>query len=78
MKKSFIVTFRVDGRYKTVVEADVASDNILQITDEELNKIKELAEKEFEEADFGELECIDCYPRMVEDYDTGNIVWDRE
>ena len=78
MKKSFIVTFRVDGRYKTVVEADVASDNMLQITDEELDNIKNLAETEFEEADFVELECIDCYPRMVEDYDTGNIVWDRE
>ena len=78
MKKTFIVTFKVDGRYRTIVEADVASDDMSQITEEELDKIKELAEKEFEEADFGELECIDCYPRMVEDYDTGSIVWDRE
>ena len=79
MKKAFVVTFRVDGRYKTIVEADVASDNLLQITEEELDKIKELAEREFDEADFGELQDIpNCYPRMIEEFDTGNIVWDKE
>ena len=69
MKKSYVVTFRVDGRYKVLVETE----------ETDLETIKSLAEDEFDNADFGELEDIpNCYPRMVEDYDTGKIIWDRE
>jgi hypothetical protein len=68
MKKSYIVTFRVDGRYKALIETE----------ETDLETIKSLAEDEYYEADFGELQDIDGYARMVEDYDTGEIIWDRE
>ncbi len=68
MKRSYIVTFRVDGRYKALIETE----------ETDLEIIKSLAEDEYCEADFGELHDIDGYARMVEDYDTGEIIWDRE
>ena len=75
MKKSFIVTYHVEGHYKTAVEIDVASE---QITDEELDRIKELAQAELDEVDFGDLTYPDYYLQMIEEFNTGNVVWDKE
>lgn len=68
MKKTYVVTFRVDGRYKVLVETE----------ETDLEMIKQLAENEFTEADFGELQDVDGYSRMVEEFDTGDILWDCE
>ena len=51
MKKSYVVTFRVDGRYKVLIETEKT----------DLETIKSIAEDEYYDADFGELQDIDGY-----------------
>ena len=62
--QTYYVSHRVDGRYHTEVVACSIEDAIKK------------SDYNFQEADFGELECIDSYANAVED-ETGNIVWDR-
>ena len=62
--QTYYVSHRVDGRYHTEVIACSIEDAIKK------------SDYNFQEADFGELECIDSYANAVED-ETGNVVWDR-
>ena len=77
MKKTFIVSFKVKGYYEVAVETDVASDDLCEITENELKEIKRLAGNKWSDADFGELTDIDADAIIIAD-DTGNIIWDKE
>lgn len=60
----YYVTYRIDARYVTEVEAD------------SLEEAKKKADEEWCDADFGASQDIDGEPIIVEDQD-GNFVWER-
>ena len=64
-KKKYFVTFRIDARFVTEVEAD------------SIEAAKEAAESNYMDANFGELEdIVDDECIIVEDAD-GNIVFEK-
>lgn len=60
----YYVTHRVDGRYTTKVFACSVDDAI------------EKARRDYEEANFGEVEIVEGYANIVEN-ENGDILWDR-
>ena len=66
-KKTYYVSYRVEGRYDAAVEA------------ESVEEARKLAERKFEEADFGELEDIGNYNteqvNVTDEQD--NILWEN-
>lgn len=60
----YYITYKIDARYVSEVEADSV--------EEALKK----AEEEYCDADFGEAEDIDGEPIIVEDEDS-NFVWEK-
>ena len=63
-KPAFYVTYRIDSRYIVKVHADT------------VEEAKQMAQSEWETADFGEAQDIDGEPVIVEDED-GNYVWEK-
>lgn len=63
-KPAFYVTYRIDARYIVKVHADT------------VEEAKQMAQSEWETADFGEARDIDGEPVIVEDED-GNYVWEK-
>ena len=63
-KKKYYVTFKIDGRFVTEVEA------------ESVEKAIEEATYEYQDADFGKLEIIDGEAVCAEDPD-GNFVFEK-
>lgn len=63
-EKSYLVSFRVDGRY------------VVEVYAKDVESAKEKATQEYMDADFGELgEVVDDEIVTVED-EHGNIVWE--
>ena len=58
------MTYRIDARYVTAVEANSTEDAL------------KAAEDKFQDAEFGEAEDIDGEAIIIED-DRGNYVWEK-
>ena len=62
--KEYYVTFRIDGRFVTKVEAT------------NLENAKKIALEHYYDADFGVLECVDSEIVTVED-ESGNFIYEK-
>ena len=64
MANTYYVTFVIDGRFVTEVEAENVDD------------ARDKATEEYWSANFGEIEVISGYPTIVEDIE-GNYLWEE-
>ena len=58
------VTYKIDARYIAEVEADNLEDALKK------------AHREYLDADFGEVEVVDCETIIVED-ENGDLIWEK-
>ena len=63
-KQTYYVTFKIDGRFTAKVEAESVESAIEEAT------------AEYQDADFGTLECIDAEAVYAEDQN-GNFVFEK-
>ena len=64
MKKTFYITYKIEARFITAVEA------------ESLEEAMKAAEGQYCDADFGEAEDIEGEAIIAEDQD-GNFIWEK-